>query len=64
MHGGGGAADNLYAVTGGLTVDTQSMTHLWGVEQFTHTNRAGKQQRLIAASDRDHGLYIYRYTGR
>jgi hypothetical protein len=38
--------------------------NLWGVEQFTHTTAKGKQQRLIAASDRDHGLYIYRYTGR
>jgi Ca2+-binding RTX toxin-like protein len=31
----------------------------WGVEQFT----TGDGQRLIAASDRDGGLYILRYTG-
>ena len=32
---------------------------LWGVEQFT----TGNGERLIAASDRDYGLYIFRYTG-
>ena len=32
--------------------------NFWGVEQFTSGG-----QRLIAASDRDFGLYIFRYTG-
>jgi hypothetical protein len=32
--------------------------NFWGIEQFT---RNGK--RLIAASDRDHGLYLFEYTG-
>ena len=33
-------------------------SNFWGVEQFTSGG-----QRLIAASDRDYGLYIFRYTG-
>jgi hypothetical protein len=33
-------------------------SNLWGVEQFT-----SGCERLIAASDRDFGLYIFRYTG-
>ncbi|MDA0174014.1 hypothetical protein OJ998_33235 [Solirubrobacter taibaiensis] len=33
-------------------------SNIWGVEQFTSGG-----QRLIAASDRDFGLYIFRYTG-
>ena len=33
--------------------------NFWGVEQFT--DRDGN--RLIAASDRDFGLYVFRYTG-
>ncbi len=33
--------------------------NFWGVEQFT----AKSGERLIAASDRDFGLYIFRYTG-
>ena len=33
-------------------------SNLWGVEQFT-----SGCQRLIAASDRDFGLYIFKYTG-
>jgi hypothetical protein len=33
--------------------------NFWGVEQFT--DAAGN--RLIAASDRDYGLYIFKYTG-
>ena len=32
---------------------------LWGVEQYT----TGDGQRLVVASDRDFGLYIFRYTG-
>ena len=39
-------------------------SNLWGVEQFTHTTKTGAKQRMIAASDRDHGLYVFRYTGR
>ena len=31
----------------------------WGVEQFT----TAQGERLIATSDRDYGLYIFRYTG-
>ena len=34
--------------------------NFWGIEQFT-TERG---TRLIAASDRDHGLYLFQYTGR
>ena len=33
--------------------------NFWGIEQFT----TGDGQRLMAASDRDGGLYILRYTG-
>jgi hypothetical protein len=32
--------------------------NFWGVEQFTSRN-----ERLIALSDRDFGLYVFRYTG-
>jgi hypothetical protein len=34
-------------------------SNFWGVEVFTGTD--GKE--YVAASDRDHGLYIFRYTG-
>ncbi len=34
--------------------------NFWGIEQFT--TAGGK--RLIAASDRDHGLFLFEYTGR
>jgi hypothetical protein len=40
--------------------------NFWGVEQFTAGSElAGNLQgkRLIAASDRDYGLFIFRYTG-
>jgi hypothetical protein len=40
--------------------------NFWGVEQFTAgSSLAGNLQgrRLIAASDRDYGLFIFRYTG-
>jgi Ca2+-binding RTX toxin-like protein len=33
--------------------------NLWGVEQFT----TPQGERLVAASDRDFGLYLFRYTG-
>ncbi|MDA0183943.1 Ig-like domain-containing protein [Solirubrobacter phytolaccae] len=33
--------------------------NFWGVETYTQNN-----QRLIAASDRDHGLYLLKYTGK
>ncbi len=42
----------------GAFIDTRG-NNFWGVEQFT--DKAGN--RLIAASDRDYGLYIMRYTG-
>jgi hypothetical protein len=42
----------------GAFIDTRG-NNFWGVEQFT--DQAGN--RLIAASDRDYGLYILRYTG-
>ncbi len=35
--------------------------NFWGVEQFTTDEP--QPRRLIAASDRDFGLYIFRYTG-
>jgi hypothetical protein len=34
--------------------------NFWGIEQYT-TSRG---KRLVAASDRDHGLYLFEYTGR
>ena len=34
--------------------------NFWGIEQYTTPN--GK--RTIAASDRDHGLYLFEYTGK
>ena len=37
----------------------QGGSNFWGVEQFTAANG----ERLIAGSDRDYGLYIFRYTG-
>ena len=42
----------------GKFIDTDG-SNFWGVEQFT--DAAGN--RLIAASDRDYGLYILKYTG-
>jgi hypothetical protein len=36
----------------------QGGNNFWGVEQFTLGN-----QRYFAGSDRDYGLYIFRYTG-
>jgi len=35
--------------------------NFWGIETFTTVHR--KRERLIAASDRDFGLYLFRYTG-
>ena len=37
----------------------QGGSNFWGIEQFT----SGSGERLLAASDRDYGLYILRYTG-
>ena len=40
--------------------------NFWGVETFVATDDAArglKGKRLIAASDRDHGLFVFRYTG-
>jgi len=34
--------------------------NFWGIEQFT----TSQGKRLIAVSDRDHGLYLFEYTGR
>jgi hypothetical protein len=34
-------------------------SNFWGIEQFTAANG----ERLLAASDRDYGLYILKYTG-
>jgi RTX calcium-binding nonapeptide repeat (4 copies) len=34
-------------------------SNFWGIEQFTAANG----ERLMAASDRDYGLYVLRYTG-
>jgi hypothetical protein len=42
----------------GHFIDTGG-NNFWGVEQFTTSDG----ERLIAASDRDFGLYILRYTG-
>ena len=38
--------------------------NFWGVETFISGSRAsGDRKRLFAESDRDFGLYIFRYTG-
>ncbi len=37
----------------------QGGSNFWGIEQFTAANG----ERLMAASDRDYGLYILKYTG-
>jgi hypothetical protein len=40
--------------------------NFWGVETFAPTDRkAGnlKKRLLFAGSDRDHGIFIFRYTG-
>jgi hypothetical protein len=39
--------------------------NFWGIETFVGGNDAGslKGKRLFAGSDRDHGLWIFRYTG-
>jgi hypothetical protein len=36
----------------------QGGSNFWGVQTFMHNG-----EELVAASDRDHGLYIFRYTG-
>ncbi|MGH2947940.1 MAG: Ig-like domain-containing protein [Solirubrobacteraceae bacterium] len=41
----------------GSYIDTGG-NNFWGVEQFTHAD-----ERYFAGSDRDYGLYIFRYTG-
>ena len=42
----------------GAYIDDEG-SNFWGVEQFTTPDG----QRLIAGSDRDFGLQIFRYTG-
>jgi hypothetical protein len=40
--------------------------NFWGIETFVADNDlAGslKGKRLFAGSDRDHGLWVFRYTG-
>ena len=40
--------------------------NFWGIEQFTASEEwfsGFQEERLIAASDRDYGLYLFRYTG-
>jgi hypothetical protein len=34
--------------------------NFWGIEQFT----TPRGKRLVAASDRDHGLFLFEYTGK
>jgi hypothetical protein len=48
----------------GHYIDTQG-NNFWGIETFVGGNQAGslKGKRLFAGSDRDHGLWIFRYTG-
>jgi hypothetical protein len=49
----------------GHYIDPQG-NNFWGVETFVPgSNAAGslKGQRLFAGSDRDHGLWLFRYTG-
>ena len=48
----------------GHYIDSQG-SNFWGVETFVGGNSAGnlKGKRLFAGSDRDHGLWIFRYTG-
>jgi hypothetical protein len=59
----GGLRVLRFSRTGGLEevgefIDANG-SNFWGVEAFT--DAAGN--RLIATSDRDHGLYIFKYTG-
>jgi hypothetical protein len=39
--------------------------NFWGIETFVRGSNAGglQGQRLYAGSDRDYGLFIFRYTG-
>ena len=56
-------ADGLHEV--GHYIDDQG-NNFWGVETFVAgSKQAGNLQgkRLFAESDRDHGLFIFRYTG-
>ena len=48
----------------GHYIDSQG-NNFWGIETFVGGNNAGnlKGKRLFAGSDRDHGLWIFRYTG-
>jgi hypothetical protein len=48
----------------GHYIDNQG-NNFWGIETFVGGNDAGslKGKRLFAGSDRDHGLWIFRYTG-
>jgi len=51
-----------FEVTTGAFADEYPASEVgfWGIEQFT--TPGGK--RLLAASDRDHGLYLFEYTGK
>jgi hypothetical protein len=49
----------------GHYIDAQG-NNFWGIETFTAgSNLAGNLEgkRLFAGSDRDHGIFIFRYTG-
>ena len=48
----------------GHYIDAQG-NNFWGIETFVGGPSAGnlKGKRLFAGSDRDHGLWIFRYTG-
>jgi hypothetical protein len=49
----------------GAYIDDEG-NNFWGVETFVPSiGKAGslKGQRLFAGSDRDHGIFIFKYTG-
>ena len=39
-------------------------SNFWGVQVWTPTSGPYAGQELVLASDRDYGLYVFRYTGR
>ena len=63
----GGLRTVAFGATGideqGAFIDSGG-SNFWGIEQFsTDGSGAGANERLLAGSDRDYGLYIVRYTG-
>ncbi|HEX2773667.1 MAG TPA: hypothetical protein VHN18_14720, partial [Micromonosporaceae bacterium] len=60
-YGTGGLTEVGAFIDGGATATTEDDgNNFWGVEVHKHPNG----QKYILASDRDHGLYIFQYTGK